>query len=88
MPGLLVLCPGPRSPQLTGMRSGAGPGVRARRSTTDNHFKYLLRYSMMSMPEAAAEMLAGAAEAIESTWGFDSENTRLLNLQRLHLRWT
>ena len=32
------------------------------------------RYSLMSMPEAAAELIAGAAEAIESKWGFESES--------------
>ncbi len=28
----------------------------------------------MSMPEAAAELIAGAAEALESKWGFESES--------------
>ncbi len=51
--------------------------MTARRKITIENCHALRSYAMMNMPEAAAELIAGAAEAIESAWGFESENTCL-----------
>jgi hypothetical protein len=43
---------------------------------------------MMNMPEAAAELMAGAAEAIECMWGFESKLYNLIcGCRCTHFEW-